>query len=327
MAGPVELQIRTEPSFRAAAALMGAHPQILLARQNGGPIAGLGVRTERNVLLNGQTRRIGHLSFLRVAPAFRGRRDFLRNGFGLLRDLQDTRPVEFCTTAILAENRAARRLLEARLPGMPVYQPIADVATFAMGVRRRAPGAGAKVDGNALREFLQAQLQAMPLAPVVSLSDPSPVPALDDFVTVENRGHMLAAAAIWDQRPVRQTILTRYAAPLRYLRPLYNLAQGIRGRRGLPPPGPLNIAYVSHLAVEESDPLPFAQLLANLHAVALARGIDYLILSLAADHPLAWFAARSALHCTRSTLYTVRWPDQPAPRIPSTTPYVEAALL
>jgi len=328
MGHSVKIAVQTEPSFHAAVRLLGHDAEILLARErSSGRIVGLGVRAHRQVLLNGCTRHIGHLFFLRVAPEFRGRRDFLRAGYGYLRDLQDARPVEFCTTAILAENYAARRLLEAGLPGLPVYRSIAGISTITLVVPRCSADASAASPPDVLQEFLRMQLQPMPLSPpLTTLADSPPSLTLNDFVTVQNHGRVLAAAALWDQRSVRQTILTHYAAPLRHLRPFYNILQVIRRRRGLPAPGPLNMAYISHLAVENSDPRVFAQLLGTLRASAAARGIDYLVLSLAADHPLAPLAARNALHSTRSLLYSVTWPGEALPDIPA-TPYVEAALL
>lgn len=330
MAGPVELQIRTEPSFRAAAALMGANPHILLARENAtGHITGLGVRTERNLLLNEAPRRIGHLSFLRVAPAFRGKRDFLRQGFGLLRDLQRARPVDFCLTAILSGNYAARRLLEAGLPGLPVYSPIAEIATFTLGTRKEKSRSTAPPPSlPALNDFLQRHIEPMPLAPRIDLAEATNSNLTQhDFITVTHAGKIVAAATLWDQRAIRQTVITGYHGALRTFRPFYNTLQLLRGRHLLPSPGMLDLAYVSHLAIDPPAPQHFAALLHRLSAAAHARGIHYLALSLASNHPLCPFAHRIAMHRTESTLYTVHWPGEPVPRIPSTTPYVEAALL
>ncbi len=333
VAGAVQLEVRTEPSFRAALALLGEDAAILLARERATRrLVGLGVRTSRQLSVNLQPRTVGHLSFLRVAADYRGRRDFLRAGYALLRELQERRPVDFCLTAILAENHAARRLLEAGLPGLPVYRPLTDVLTFTIATPLvSAPWSNPAVDPCSLAAFLSHHISPMPLAPVINASTfASPSPGhltCDDFVTLREGNQLLAAAAIWDQRPIRQFCITGYGGVLRQFRIFYNVLQFFRRRPGLPAPGILNHAFISHLAVDPQARTHFPLLLKSLTLAGRARGIDFLTLSLAAGHPLCSVAAQIAIHHTRSSLYAVHWPDQPAPEIPSAIPYVEAAHL
>ena len=333
MGGSARIEMRTEPSFHAAVALLGDDPHILLARDRSScRVVGLGVRTSRQLLLNGRAQNRWP-SFIpsRGAPEFRGRRDFLRAGYGMLRELQNTHPVDFSLTAILSENHAARRLLEARLPGLPIYKSVTDVLTFTIPTVASAFCRCAMDDPTSLTTFLSQRICPMPLAPVIDESlfenSGTPHPLPEDFVTVSEGSQINAAAAIWDQRSIRQTFITGYHGPLRRLRPIYNALQAIRSRPRLPAPGLFNHAFISHLAVDPQRPQHFKNLLKALAQAARARGIDFLTLSLAASHPLSAIASKAAFHTLRSTLYGVHWRDQHAPEIPSATPYVEAAHL
>jgi hypothetical protein len=331
MQGRIGLELRTEPSFFAAVAALGENAEVLVAR-GAGEIAGLGVRTRRRVWLHGREQTIGHLSFLRVAEAFRRRREFLRRGFAALGDLQRQDPVAVHLTAILWENRGARRLLEAGLKGMPLYTPVADVRTFTLGTGDRrmrvmeAAREAGRVNGEeqaALQECVAGRMALMDGAPVIGKL---PL-GCDDFAVVRMNGRIVAAAAIWDQRGVRQWMVTRYDATLGAVRPWWNLWQQVRGRATLPAPGcALNMAYVSCLAAEAQRPEDFRVLLGLLAAKAQRRGIDYLVLSLARPHPLAAMAESLAEHVTESILYSVRWAGDPTVAI-SGIPYVEAGLL
>ena len=55
----------------------------------------------------------------------------------MLRELQGADAVGFHLTAILARNETARRLLEAGLPGLPRYSPVAEIKTFTLATRGR----------------------------------------------------------------------------------------------------------------------------------------------------------------------------------------------
>ncbi|HVT83372.1 MAG TPA: hypothetical protein VHM90_22215 [Phycisphaerae bacterium] len=319
----VRIATQTEPSFFAAIAELGDHADVLMARdRHSGRLAGLGVRLERRVMLEGRERRAAHLSFLRVAPEFRGRRDFLRAGYGMLRDLQDTRPVEFCLTAILAENAGARRLLEAGLPGLPVYRRVAEIATCTLATPRRVRRLPLAEESQATA-FVQKSMQCTPLGLTGDFAVDSP------WITVQQAGKIAAAARLWDQRASRQVAICGYSPALRVARPFYNLWSALRGRGGLPPAGGvggMNVAYVSQLVADPLNPAGFAVLLDYLCTAARQRGIDYLALSLAADHPLCCIAARRAMHRTRSVLYSVTWSGEAVPVIAG-VPYVEAGLL
>jgi hypothetical protein len=311
--GKMSLVTCTDPSFFAAAKLMGDDPQVMVAKRSGA-IVGLGVRTTRRVWLNGEVVRIGHLSYLRLGQAVRHHRDFLRTGYGFLHDLQRADRVPFHLTAILDDNVAAKRLLEAGLPSLPRYTPLGKVLTFTLRTRRSRPAPRPPAD---VQTFVRRTLARQDLAPIES--------PLTDFVPVAERNEILAAAAIWDQRTARQIVLTQVPRLLRTARPLLNMF----GASIPAPDKPIDLACVSRLALQDATPEVCIRLLTMLCDKARRSGIDFLAMSLAADHPMcnavAWWGGK--VHLTKSTLYAVHWPDDPGCPPLSSPPYVEAALL
>ena len=345
MAGRMRLEVRAEPSFMDLVASLGDEAEVVVARSRvNQKIVGLGVRVLRRVWMGGRMARTGHLMFLHGAAVSPWPRSSAA-GYGLLGELQQKNPADFHTTAILAENHAARRLLEANVRGLPRYTALCDLITFTLGTRDRrlrrfhAPAARDLLvsidphDWASLREALTAHLQPLPCAPVVD-ADESLIARsaanVDwrDFVAVRERGRILAAAALWDQRQTRQMIVAGYGPTMRFCRPIWNTWQSLRGRPRLPAIGAaINLAYVSHLAVDAGRPDALGGLLELLARKARTKGIDYLVLSLAASHPLCPRAATLAGHQTRSILYSVCWPGDRVPEFGHGPPYVEAGML
>ncbi len=188
--GRVRLSVETEPSFMQATALLGEHVEVLVATRPGDSrVIGLGVRAVRRVWLDGHLQRIGHLSFLRVHPDFRRRRDFLRGGYDLLRMLHERDPVVCHLTAILKDNVAARRVLEAGHRGLPRYAPLTDVVTFTL--RSKARGSGRVDAPSDLPEFLRRTLSRQPFAPGDEVG-----PSAGNFVAVRISGRITGAAQL-----------------------------------------------------------------------------------------------------------------------------------
>ncbi len=142
--GWVSLAFTREPNYFAGAALEGERHAVILARdRDTGCLAGMFSRGVRRVYLNGESRWLPYLGQLRVASAHRGGYHRLRQGFELARQwLRAPDELPFELTSILADNRAARRLLTAGLPGMPRYAPLGELVTLASGGTSRSASSG-----------------------------------------------------------------------------------------------------------------------------------------------------------------------------------------
>jgi hypothetical protein len=288
MEGPIRLRIRTEPSFFGAIAKMGERADVLVA-QHCATREIVGVGVRLIRRLPVNSNPV-RIGYLSFLRVAEQYRTpgVLRVGYRLLNDLQLRDPVPFSLTAILKENRSARNLLEANLRGLPIYTPLTEIHTYTLVTKSRA---------------LRPRVKERPLS-------------------ARNSG------AIVDQRSTRQIVIDGYSRGLQMLRPLYNAAKSIQGYAGFPPPGPLNLAYISQLKTDPSDPEDFVEMLASLASYAREKGIDYLAFALHADDPLAAVASRVAAHVTESILYAVRWPeDPPLPDFRGNLPQVEAAML
>jgi hypothetical protein len=131
-----------------------------------------------------------------------------------------------------------------------------------------------------------------------------------DFLFVGKGGKVAGAAALWDQRAFKQTVVRGYAPWLERARPVLNLLAHFAGEPRLPAVGKtIAHAFVSPLAVAADDPESFVALVSGLRGGAARRGIELLTLGFDANDPrlITWrkhFRGREY----RSRLYIVRWP-------------------
>ena len=105
----------------------------------------------------------------------------------------------------------------------------------------------------------------------------------------------------------------------------------ISGLPKLPSPGKQwAYAYVSPMAIDDDDPKCFAELINAATKKASANKYDYIVLGLAAAHPLLDIARKICRYREYiSHLYLVAWDKSPANinRIKAAIPHPEVALL
>jgi hypothetical protein len=92
----------------------------------------------------------------------------------------------------------------------------------------------------------------------------------------------------------------------------------------------LRAAFVSHLAIDDDDPVTVLALLAAASTWAVERGLDYLHLGLAARHPLLRAVQRAFRHRRYvSRIYLVHWADgaSEAGALGDRVPHLEVAVL
>lgn len=324
--GAVSLSLEREPDFHLAAAVEGDRHAVVVARTGAGEVVALGTRSVRTVLVNGVPARVGYLGQLRAGPAARGAVAALRRGFAALEATRRPEELPFDLTSVVSDNRPARRFLEAGLAGFPVYHRLGELVTLALvaRVRRRRPSAGLRVSRGspgrlgelaALLAAAGARLQfaapptARELAGAARLGGLTPA----DFHLVEAGGRLAGAAAVWDQRAFKQAVVRGYAPPLSALRPLLSVLARPLGIPPLPPVGsPVRAAFLAFAGVAPDPGVDAEAVLDALLDAALldarARGLDLLLLGLAADHPLLAAAGRRPHRPYRSTVYAVYRP-------------------
>ena len=321
--GNIEISMEREPNALYAAGISGDEYDLLIgiSDETGKPVA-TGGRYELDLFVNGKPCRTGYLGELRSAGGFGFRREHLLFCYREMRRCHERGNASFYLTTIIADNLPARRLLEANLRGMPVYEPRGSIVTLAIPVRAggharsrlRVSGASEDDVPEIASSLLErgAHYQFMPAWTEQVLRSPSRCRDLEarDFLLVRD-GELRASVALWDQRAFKQSVICGYSPTLARWRPAYNLVGPLLRRPRLPAPGArLEAAYLSHLNVNADDADAVTALVAAACRAAAQRGLDYLMLGLSEAHPLcAVLRARFPTHSYVSMVYVVYWED------------------
>jgi hypothetical protein len=139
MAGEIRVTLEREPDMAVSAAVEGEPHATIVARRRDGSLCGMGSRSVAGAFVNGSACRLGYLSQLRLDQGERRRAGLLRllaGGYERLRGLRAADEAPFDLTSVVADNRPARRLLEAGLPGLPTYVELEPFVTLVLPVRR-----------------------------------------------------------------------------------------------------------------------------------------------------------------------------------------------
>jgi hypothetical protein len=344
-AGDIRVTLEREPCIDFANAVEGERTQILVARAAHEPgVVAMGARTLRTSFVNGRPTRVGYLGMLRVLPQYQGHAALLRRGYAALRALHADGAAALNVTTIVADNRRARRVLEAGLTGLPTYRHLGDLLTLLLVTRRRrartaggiSVSSAAAGDVDEIARCLARYGERFQFAPCWTAADLlSAVRArglsLGDFLLARRGSRVVGCVACWDQRAFKQVIVRGYSARLRLARPLWNLLAPLSGAPRLPAVGrALELAHLSHLAVDDDDPRVFEALVDGARRAAARRGLEHLTLGLAERNPLAATAqARFSARLYRSRAYLVHWSDgEAAARAVDARPmHLEAAIL
>ena len=326
MPGQISLSLEREPSYFAAAAIEGPEHQTVIGIE-GERVICVGSISARQRFINGVPMRVGYLGGLRVDASYHGRAAIIRRGYDFFRRLHEQGGPSIYLTSIIADNIAARRLLERNLKGMPTYRFLGEFVTLIIRrrqrreinklmelVHRRLCEAGLHLREGSdkqitdIAELLQREQSQYQFAPVWAADELQP----ENFrVVYSGDDRPVACAAMWDQRSIKQTVVRGYAPHLRWLRPVINLGAAVLRRPRLPRIGqPISYAFVSHLAASSLQPQITEWLMLLLQSQTEARGIDYLTVGFDARDPrLAHLRKVFWPREYVSRLYAVHWED------------------
>ena len=341
--GALTLSLRREPSYFAASRLQGAMQIIVCREAATGEIVATLARSVASVFLDGAPRRAALISDVRVDRAHRGR-GLVAQLFRELRALHEADPLS-CYMLIYEDNAPARRSLAGERPGMPTLRPCSRLAAHALPLGAHRAGAAPaqttfrRASADALPEivsFLAARHARCQWAPVLTIEDFLPGGRCDtlragDFFVAIRDGRICATMAAWDQAPLRQAHVERYAGLIAYARPAYNLLAALRGRPRLPVPGErLPYVYLAFIAAENDDATLCAALLG--HVCNALRGGPWLHALAALDEADPLSAAFRGHRSVRSAVlcYEVDFDGRterlPSVRAPAARARIEFAL-
>lgn len=338
MRGAVTLTLEREPNYFHGTALADGVDQTIVAFDHERLLC-MGRCTIRDAWLNGRIRRIGYLAELRLDGAAQGRFDILRGGYRFFHELQRANPADVYFTSIAADNSRARRFLERGLPGLPRYEFLGGLTTLLISTKQRRRKAAPGRDNletavaDELAEFLNTSASRHQLAPTWTperiLGLETNGLAVDAFGVARANGRIIAAGALWDQRPFRQTVIRGYSRPLACARPIVNTLGGMFGFSPLPRVGSvLSHAFLSPLATAPDVAHLLPGLVSAFCQRAAAKDIAYLTLALPSNDPrLAELRRCFRTRTYASRLYRVRWPGDVAFEIDSRPILPDVALL
>lgn len=339
MDGHVSVSFRREPCYFAGSQLQGETAQVIKCTDRStGTLVGLGSRLTLHAFVNGTPERIGYLSDLRAAPAYRGG-TLLARGYRFLRQLHEQDRVPFYYSLILEGNQTALRNLTEARAGLPHYRDLGKILSPAIHLdmtRRAVKETGLRfVQGHPDRlaepmAFLRREYARKQFAPVYRARDFA-TPRLRDLqpgdITLALRGgRIVGTLAAWDQHRFRQTHIERYSTPLAIMRPGYNLLARVSPLKPLPAPGDrIPYFYLALVATEDNDPAIFSALLAHVYETRRRGPWHYCIAGLHESDPLAEVLPEYRRIESAGRLFGIHYPeDEPAFRaLDSRAPYVE----
>lgn len=270
-------------------------------RDAGGRAVGMGACVVRTAWVNGERKRVGYLTGMKLIPEVRRSFRLIPQVYELI--AEHTRDVELFVTTILTSNTAARRMLERQRPGMPEYRTVRSYTTHVFRVHT-PPSPGTRVTGGTLAELgdLAAIAPSWPanLAPV---APPTGLVDADVSILRDRTGTPLAGCAVWDQRAHKQYVVARYSGP--YAR-MSRLPVHWLGYPRLPRVGiPANDAAITLLAARDDDPGLIVRLLRGVGWNERRR--DFLLAGTLEGHPYAPAFAKLRTIEYGSILYTVHF--------------------
>jgi hypothetical protein len=317
--GTIRLSL-LEPAERCVPCLQAhrRHAAIIFC-DAAGRIVGHGARTVRRLRLGGAVSWIGYLHGLRRSAALEGDGRRLAAGISQLCSVRRADEQLHDFTAILEENRRARRVLEGGLPGAPRYHPLGmyDTRVIDTAVARCWSSRVLRVrplPAEAVPEAQRLQeLHAAEYSPEARVSM--------HWLSAWRGDRLIGLVQGVDRRTKRREVVTGYAPWLHWMRPLANLGLRCLRRPRLPPPGSfLEPVYAAHLTVPDGDAETLRALVA---AVASASTGRLVVVGLGRGHALAQAAARLPAWRVASRLYAVG----SAPMAPCGTVSPEAGWL
>ncbi|HWP57528.1 MAG TPA: hypothetical protein VNL14_06565 [Candidatus Acidoferrales bacterium] len=341
MEGEIQISFRREPNFFSAAALQGPFFQVIAARDTEtGEIIGSGTRAVRKRYVNGEARAVGYLADLRLDKRYRSG-VLVARAYRYLQRLHQDAKTALYFTLVAEENETALKTIARGRAGLPPYRDLGRIHTPAVNLLRRKAGRPRDVEivrgaVDRLPEIVDCinrnhrRRQFAPFYEVEDFSARLPGFRIEDFYVALRNGRVTGVVGKWDQRALRQTVVTGYRVKARFLRPLYNFVSSITGGPVYPPPGAeLRYFYASFIAIDDDDIAVFRALMRALFNDHAGSSYDYFVVGLHEKDPLGAVLDEFSLTPFAARLFAVHFDDGADlfRSLNGMVPYVELALV
>ncbi len=345
MEGHISLRLLREPGFWDAAVVHGPFHQTVVARDTqSGQIVGLGMRSVREMFLNGAPTPIGYLGTLRLLPEYR-RRGLLARGYALFRELHTDGRTPLYITTIAEGNQAVIRTLTSGKAGLPHYHFAGRYLTLAIAAgrsNRPANPRGIEIQAAtvesipAVIDFLHREGRRRQFFPCFSASDFFHEDGTfrnlepDDLLLAMRGGELVGVLGTWNQTLFKQAVICGYSNRIRWTRPWYNAWAALSRRPPLPRAGSELPSAVAAVPVVTGNDAHVWQMLIGAAARRVKKVQQgYLLVGLHERDPLLAYMQPRAVASYATRVYYVCWPDgeQLRATLDERPPYLELGTL
>lgn len=246
MSGWIAISLEKKPDFFASHNLMGESITVIVHERDAEHnVIGMYSGTYYEVFVSHNVETIIYLGSLRVNTHYRHKIKLLKEGFHSIKKLfsrATTLPYMF--TSIASENHKAIKVLESNLKGMPQYQFLSQLSTFAFKAKPSPRMMAQPITQEAIPEmvdFYNRHARQYDFAATLrrewldALDGKTGLRIEDFYVVKDSSGAIQAMFALWDQRHIKQTVIRGYApmlsSPIRFL---YNVYATLSGHVILP---------------------------------------------------------------------------------------------
>lgn len=320
--------------------------ETFVAEADDGTPVGCGTLVVRDAWMpDGGRGRVGYVCDLRVLPAWRGARVLPAMGRVALERARDAHGVHLAQAALMEGNRRvvgtarSTRPERAGQPRARVMTPYDMVSVPCMGQRLRAPrevGTATEADLDEVAAFLARGQRERAFGYVVDrrlletrLARWPGLSAASFLLVRDATGRLVGCAAPWDASPVRRTRVLAYSPSMRTFRAVHGGLASLRGAAPLPKPGEtFRYAYLTHVEVEDDDPVVLESLVAAAHARMREGGWHFLAVMAPRASPLQRAFRGPWAHRTRLCLHALTLEGGPFSEVDVSTarPGFEMAL-
>lgn len=241
MSGWIAISLEKKPDYFASQNLMGESVTVIAhARDDAQKVIGMYSGTYYEVFVSHNVETILYLGSLRVNTHYRHKIKLLKEGFHSIKKLfSDTTTLPYMFTSIASENHKAIKVLESNLKGMPQYQFLSQLITFAFKAKYSPRTMAQPITQEEIPEmvdFYNHHASAYDFAPVLrkewleSLNGQTGLNLKDFYIVKDSSGTIKAMFALWDQCHIKQTVIRGYApmlsSPIRFLYNIYAMLSG-----------------------------------------------------------------------------------------------------
>lgn len=343
MEGKLKISFQREPDFFESLDIEGKKVQVALGRDlKKNKIIGFGIRSIREMFVNGSKTNVGYLSNLRLDKNYRGG-ILIGRAYKFFKELHSDSKAKLYLTSILEDNHLAIKILTSGRGPLPPYKDYGAYTSYAIGLKKRRVNYPdikiKKADKDILEKiisFIDKEARKKQFYPVYKaedfLNDRGILRNLnveDIFVALKG-DEIIGTIGMWDQTSFKQDVVSGYSTSMKIMRPLWNLNAFLKDMPLLPPEETtLNYFFASSIAAKNNNPHVFGALLEKLREEGKKRGYKYMIVGLHSEDSLNSIMLKYPAFKLRSRIFLVHWEDGEEfyNNLDNRTPYMEVATL